>query len=336
MAVSSIREISLGRDRGFPIVSEASYARARSTFIGGLISFCARRAHASRLYLEIGRCVSTAAVLGLHAGLEDKNRATWPTLSRLHAALGDFRFISRNRLDSYVAYLERYGFIEKRRSSGDRRVTLITPTERLILLDAAFLGILEAAVRVSEDREIEPEARGPRPAHHLAIRREMMRHLGLLHRAARRHREMTIFLERDSGCLILFLLLQAAEGSEGLDTSLRYDLGAEIASVSRTHVRMLIEDAERAGLLTILEPGGRHIRLSPRLWQATDRWLCDCLSFYRACERRALTARGPRETAGGIATTAGSEGDDEAPVDDATPLGRCRSAPYVSVMGTRP
>ena len=283
-----------------------------------------------------------AAILGLHAGLEERNRATWPTLSRLHGALGDHGFISRNRLDGFVAYLERYGFIEKRRSAGDRRVILITPTERLVQLDAAFVGILTAAARVSEAREMEtepePETQAFGPAGPLAIRREMMLRLGLLHRAARRHREMTIFLERDSGCLILFLLLQAAEGPERLDTSLRYDLGAELASVSRTHVRMLIEDAERAGLLTILEPGGRHIRLSPRLWQATDRWFRDCLNFYRACERRALAAavRGPSESAGGIATPPGSAGDDDAPVDAAASLGGCRSMPYVGIMGTQP
>jgi len=258
-----------------------------------VIGLCAHRAHLSRLWLEIGRCVCTTAILGLHAGLEEDDRATWSTLSRLHATVGPVGVVSRNRVDNFVAYLERYGFVEKRRSARDRRVTLLTPTERLTLVDAAFLGVLDRAARLmrGEDDRAAPALR---PARHLAIRREMMMRLRLWPRAMRRHRDLMPFLERDSGCLILLLLLQGAGAPDRLDTCLRYDTGAELASVSRTHVRMLIEEAERAGLLEIVEPGGRHIRLSPRLWQAADRWFADCLDFFHACDRRARSA----ETAG--------------------------------------
>ena len=330
--MSSNREFSLGYVREPRFSQEDGYAGARAALIDGLIGLCAHRAHLSRLWLEIGRCVCTTAIVGLHAGLKEGDRATWSTLSRLHATVGSVGLVSRNRIDNFVAYLERYGFIEKRRSARDRRVTLITPTERLTEADAAFLDVLErAACRMSgQDGEGAPTSRPtasptPGPGRHLAIRREMMLRLRLLPRTARRHRDLMPFLERDSGCLILLLLLQGAGSPDRLDTSLRYDAGAELASVSRTHVRMLIEEAERAGLLTIVEPGGRHIRLSPRLWQVADRWFADVLKFFRACERRALAAEATHGADGPDgATSIPAEAGDDALVDAVASLSACR------------
>lgn len=266
--------------------TDEHFAEARSILIDGFVDLCSRRAHHSRVLFEIGRCACTTAIFGLHAGADPDDRSTWATLSRLHAVLGEVGFASRNRVDNFVAYLERYSFVEKRRSPLDRRVTLITPTERLVQIDAAFLDVLEAAARRWHGVDHEPGGFSARPGRHMAFRRETMLRLRQFRRAASRHREIVGFFERDSGCLVLLLLLQAASGDEGLDTDLRYDVGAALASVSRTHVRMLIEDAERAGLLRILEPGGRSIRLSPALRDLADRWLRDCLAFFGACERR--------------------------------------------------
>lgn len=88
------------------------------------------------------------------------------------------------------------------------------------------------------------------------------------------------FLNRDSGYLVLLLLLQSATGPDQLEATLKYDYAAQIGSVSRTHVRMMVEDAERLGLLRVLESGGRRIHLTPTLWQLADRWFLDCFSSF--------------------------------------------------------
>jgi hypothetical protein len=48
--------------------------------------------------------------------------------------------------------------------------------------------------------------------------------------------------------------------------------------VSRTHVRNILEEAERGGLLRLTREGGRFVEVTPALVQAFDRFVADGMS----------------------------------------------------------
>jgi hypothetical protein len=88
-----------------------------------------------------------------------------------------------------------------------------------------------------------------------------------------------LFLSRDAGVMVLTKLVQMT-GSAGDDAAdgLSYaDIGARFG-VSRTHVRELLQDAERAQLVALSGRGGRLVELKPAVWQAFDRFVAESMS----------------------------------------------------------
>jgi hypothetical protein len=98
--------------------------------------------------------------------------------------------------------------------------------------------------------------------------------------ARRRHALMKRFVERDGGYLVLLLLIRAADDRRHV--SMSYGALARLAGASRTQVRLLIEDAERAGLVSLWARGGRHIEIHPRLCELVDCWIAVHIGFFSA------------------------------------------------------
>lgn len=258
------------------------FAEARERLIRGAIELGAGRSRSARIQFEVGRALTAHAILGLHAEQDLGHRPSWATLGRLHEDLAGLGAISRNRIDAFVAYLERYGFVERVRHPGDRRVSLIAPTEALQGLDAEHLTVLRrAAAVVAEPGRMRVGEVGAR---HDAYVRERRARLRAILARQRRHATVMSFFERDSGYLVLMLLMAGCEGRARHETELPFEAAAKLAGVSRTHVRLLIERAEAAGLVTVIRPGGRRIRLERRLVEAVDEWVAEMLELHLEIE----------------------------------------------------
>ena len=65
------------------------------------------------------------------------------------------------------------------------------------------------------------------------------------------------------------------------------ELGARFG-VSRTHVRLVLEDAERNGDLVLSGRGGRRVELKPSVLRAFDNFLADAMSGHDLLYRLTL------------------------------------------------
>jgi hypothetical protein len=100
---------------------------------------------------------------------------------------------------------------------------------------------------------------------------------------------MMLFQGRDAGIMILIKMIAMAatrSGPEPLKISYT-DLGSRFG-VSRTHVRELLEEAERLDLVHLTKGGGRFIELKRQLLQAFDRLVADSMSGFDLCYQLAL------------------------------------------------
>jgi hypothetical protein len=96
------------------------------------------------------------------------------------------------------------------------------------------------------------------------------------------------FMNRDSGVLILIKLLQMHAAGDGKGFSYQ-DIGTRFG-VSRTHVRLLLEDIAQHGDVSLSGRTRRLVELHPCLLQAFDRFLAEVMSghdllYKLTCER---------------------------------------------------
>jgi hypothetical protein len=101
--------------------------------------------------------------------------------------------------------------------------------------------------------------------------------------------EVMLFMARDAGIMILLKLIQGLAASAGGDAEPLsfYKIGKRFG-VSRTHVRLILQDAETAGLVKISGRGGRYVQLLPELINAFDRFIATTMSLHDLCYRLAL------------------------------------------------
>jgi len=118
----------------------------------------------NRLLIETGRSVVFFNILALHAAYDPSDRATWPTISLLKKTVRPYGVSSARRIHDIVARLVETGYVEPTLAQMDRRVRLLTPTDKMLAHDldwlAAFYGPLE--VLFPEPGYAPPLRRAPR------------------------------------------------------------------------------------------------------------------------------------------------------------------------------
>lgn len=266
----------------------------------------------SRLLLEEGRYTTIQTLLALAATQQTEDRATWLTLGRLQACLTGSTLASRNRIEALVAILERYGFIERRKVEEDLRITLLLPTARLWGADAlvmeamalpltglgdtvtpgaAMRGLLSRLTQNTADaaastppcdpqapawstRDVAAAGAGHRSWHRLLAPR-----LGAYVALRAGHRPFQELTSRDGGYMALLLLLNEARVLNSRRVSLPYETLSNHTGVSRTHARLLMEQAEGCGFARLHAKGGRDIEVTDLLQDCADAWFADMLDF---------------------------------------------------------
>jgi hypothetical protein len=185
--------------------------------------------------------------------------------------------MSERRIDDLVIRLTHSDLLELRQSARDRRVRILTPTRAMMSLDHDWLVAHYLPLQIMF----------PEPGYAPVIERDdaFQRH----HRVVALsfsgqgmdimagNPAMMLFLSRDAGTMILVKLVQMASTTHNAEGLSYADIGARFG-VSRTHVRALLQDAERNGDVSLSGRGGKLVELKPSLLQAFDRFVADGMS----------------------------------------------------------
>jgi hypothetical protein len=279
------------------ILAHSRFPAARTAFVDAVLGLYEGDAFLNRLLLEASRMVIFTSIISLHAGYNEADRTTWPTMSLLQEVMTQFGLASPRRIEDLVARLIHCGLLESVVSWRDRRVRILTPTARMLSLDQDWLSA-----------HYQPlHAMFPDPGYASPVRRDpgfQQEHrlvaIGFFALGAQilaGNPAMMLFLSRDVGVMVLIKLIQMMGDRERSPEGLSYtDLGARFG-VSRTHVRWLLQDAEQAGLVSLSGRGGRFVELKPAVLQAFDRFVAESMSGHDLLFRLAIgriAGAGPR------------------------------------------
>jgi hypothetical protein len=261
------------------ILAHPRFVPARNAFVDAVLAVYEGDPFLTRLVLEAGRFVTFGNIMCLHARYEKADRSSWPTMGRLKESMRQFGLSSPRRVEALVARLVDSGFVEMVLSKQDRRVRILTPTERMIDHDLDWLAAHYLplhflfpdggyAPMIQRDRTFQSAQRLAsidffgHGAHILASNPGVM-----------------LFMSRDAGMLILIKLIQMTHAAkDDSRTAPSYtDIGAQFG-VSRTHVRDILLEAERAGFVRLSGRGRQSVQLTPAVMQVFDRFIADSLS----------------------------------------------------------
>lgn len=260
------------------ILAHPRFPEARAAYIDAVMELYEGNPAGVELMLDAGRILVFGIVMCLWGACRDEDRETWPTVTRVKAALALFGLVRSRQIDALLGRLEQIGYIAFRRAPLDGRVRLVGPTERMIAHDrdwlrahylahARLFGETAYALPLARDARYQRAVRAAAvPTFSAAAGNVVERNLPILQ-----------FLQRSAGLLVLMKLIRQVEDPDDARVTLSYsDIGARFA-VSRTHVRDLLEAAAAEGHVVLEERGA--VRLSRSLIDAFDLHLANGMSL---------------------------------------------------------
>jgi DNA-binding MarR family transcriptional regulator len=249
------------------------FPEGRRAHVDAFAGFFETEPFHARLLLDSSRLTVAALLVGFHAAYDESDPSTWPTLGAFQDIVERKHLASRRQVTEILARFRNTGYARAVSNPADRRTRLIQPTDKLIEKDRVYTCELLRPLNV-----LYPDrGYGPALAHDAAFHRAFRKAGFLLLQHATSFMEgnplIMGLLARHAGYLGLLLVMRAtlARGAQGTSfAALAGRLG-----VSRTHVRALFEDLERAGCVSLGGKGGRSITLLPPIWDAFDHFLAD-------------------------------------------------------------
>ncbi|MCD2317319.1 hypothetical protein LQ954_14315 [Sphingomonas sp. IC-11] len=259
------------------ILAHPEYSKARVAYLNGVLALYGDDVFLNRLLLEGARTVIFAVAICLDAGFREEDRDTWPTISNLKKALAPFGLASPRRIEQVVSRLIQTGYLESRVSPHDARVRLLAPTPKMLAHDQEWLisHYRPLAILFGEGRYARALGRDPafqRVQRGVACDFFVQSAMVLL-----RNPDIMLFLARDAGILVLLRLVSATLVAGSATVSLSLADLARSCSISRTHVRQLLNDAQTQGLVQISQ-AARQITILPRALQSLDQFIADGMS----------------------------------------------------------
>ena len=268
------------------ILAHPRFPEARRVYVQGMLGLYEHDPFMNRLLTETGRSIIFFNVLALHAAYDPSDRATWPTIGLLERTVRPFGVSSARRIHDLVARLVETGYVRSVPAPSDRRAHILTPTEKMVGHDLDWLAALYAPL----------QAMFPEPGYAPAVHRDLAyqkahRRIGLAMSAyavdlMANNPAMMHFMNREAGAMILIKLMQDADN--GLDATPRRAFFADVAArfgISRTHVRITLQQAQDMGLVLMSE---QSIVMMPPLVAAFERFVADIMSGHDFMFRAAL------------------------------------------------
>jgi hypothetical protein len=224
-----------------------------------------------RLLIETGRFLLYQSVALLEAAHDPARRETWPTVGLLKQAMAQSGAASARQIDDLVARMCAVGFLELRPAAQDRRVRLISASEKLRMHDHDWLcAYYKPLALLYPQHDYSGILSGDRNFQ-LQHRRTSVAFMPYAFKGLMEMPDNLLFLNRAGGYMVLASLLQAAAISGDQFASVPYGDAGDRFGISRTHVRNLLVEAESAGLVRLHSRGGHRVEILPRLWDSHDR-----------------------------------------------------------------
>ena len=257
------------------ILAHPQFRTARNALVQAMLALYEHDPFLNRLLLEIGRNVLFVVIMCLQARYDESDPATWLTLRLVKKAMSAFIVASPRRIADLVSRLIATGYLEQLPSPGDRRLRILRPTRRMILQDQDWLISHYVPLQVLF----------PEPGYGRIMQRDpefqrlqRFAAASLFPMGARlmaRHPIMMGFMTREAGIMILIKLIQLAEPNGNATRAISYsDIGTRFG-LSRTSVRMLLQESEQLGLVHLSREKGPSVELTPLLIEAFDKFIAD-------------------------------------------------------------
>lgn len=269
------------------ILRHPGYPTARDAFVDGVLALYEHDPSIDRMLLEAGRATLFINIMCLYARFDVADPDTWPTLRRVIDSTTAQGLSSARRLSALVSQFSDAGYLELRAVPRDRRIRIVTPTAKMIAHDQDWLV---AHYRPLQDLYPEPgyaPIMQRDPAFQLAQRLVASSFLELGARIMADHPIAMQFLNREAGVMVLLMLIQRGGRHAAAEKISYSDIGARFG-VSRTHVRKILQDAERQGLLALAKDRGQYTQLSTTLLDAFDSFIAAGMSGHDLIYKLAL------------------------------------------------
>ncbi len=259
------------------ILAHPHFQAARAAMVQEMLGLYEHAAFLNRLLLEVGRNLVFVVIMCLDARYNEGDRDTWPTLGAVTRAMAGFNLASRRRVVDLVSRLIKTGYLEQVLAHQDRRVRLLRPTKKMIAQDQDWLRSHYAPLQILFPRPGYGRIMRRDPDFQRAQRLVSASFFPYAAQTMARHPIMMQFMVREGGIMIVIKLIELAGPNADTRRKVVYsDIGARFG-VSRTQVRKLLQEAEKAGLVQLTQDGGRFVQLMPTLIEAFDRFIADTM-----------------------------------------------------------
>ncbi|MEA2910206.1 MAG: hypothetical protein QOJ15_2287 [Bradyrhizobium sp.] len=232
------------------IVNHPRLAQARKVYLDRFLDVYGGDPFLVRLLIESGRFIVYFIASTLEAAQDPARPETWLTIGLLKRTMGLFGLASGRHIDHLIARLCEVGYMEARVSETDRRVRLLKPTDAFRAHDRDWIAAHFAPLAVLYPQHDYSYVMRRDPKFHAAYRRTGMAFLPLGARLFSAVPDMTLFMNRAGGYMVIASLLQITmtQGDQSHAAVPYADVGDRFG-ISRTHVRKLLVTAEGAGLV---------------------------------------------------------------------------------------
>lgn len=250
----------IGDLRGNPGFGAAAMHVARSA-----VQLFEGRYLVNKAMANVSRQTVGMAILSSYFGQAEKTGTFLSSIQTLTTAMG---VCSKNTAAANVALLDRLGLVVRVENPKDRRWMYIQPTEELIsaardyhriFLTAADALFPPGNYRALYDRDQSVQERSFSVGLYSYI---------ALHTSVFNFEHSRVFMGTDGGTILLFKLMSLeGPGWQAGNSTVEFpyeEIGASFG-LSRTHVRRLMNNAEAAGFVRLLQKGGRQVRILPSL-----------------------------------------------------------------------
>lgn len=281
------------------ILNHPRLPEARRAYLASFVQLYEGDPFLVRLLLEAGRFFVFHCVAVSEAAQDPTRRETWFTLAALKSQLAMFGFASGRQVDHLVARLREVGFLEQTPAPGDGRVRLLKATDKLRSHHTEWLATHCIPLHVLyPEHDYGPVLSRDRLFHLLFCKESFPLHpVGA--RLMMTLPDTLLFFAHAAGPLIQNAVLKAAMDAADPNAAIPYIDAADRFGVSRTHVRNLMEDAEKAGLVRITGRGGHSILILPRFWASYDRGLAVGMYLHDAVNLVAMRQWAKQHSAAG-------------------------------------
>ncbi len=262
------------------IVSHPRLAEARRHYLDCFLQIYDGEPFLVRLLIESGRFLIYHLALVLEAAQDPARRETWLTIGLLKQWLAMFGMASGRHVDHLVARLQEVGYLTSEISERDRRVRILSLTEKARAHDRAWLAAHYAPLSVLYPEHDYAIALAPSADFQVLHRRTSLSFASLGARLMLSEPSMLLFMNHAAGYPILAALLQNAMRADERHAVLRYTDVGDRFGVSHTQVRKLLLAAEANGLVKLHARGGQKVEILPELWASHDRGIAGGMYYH--------------------------------------------------------